>query len=490
MQTTALVFMATLVVVKLATMVNRKRYKLPPGPRGLPLVGYLPFFGKEPPVTFSEMRKTYGDVICISMGSWLAVIVNGRDAIKEALVTKGDAFSGRPAFTTARLVNEGRNFAFSEFGAIWKAHRKIVSNVMYTFTNARNNPIEDIIRSEANTVIQEFLSHGDKSFCPLISLEVAGSSMVYQLCYGFHQNIRDDAEFMKTLNGTREFQKFSRAGNPVDVMPWLRYIMPGKVTQFLKLINVGRRIKKVEEHEATLDEKNLRDITDGLIHAGNTLSAEDRAVGMDRQRVIESVDSIFGAGGSTVASALQWCVALMAAHPDVQEKVFRQIDDVVGQGREVTLSDRSKLPLVEATIYEALRFSSAIPFALPHCTTCDTTLQGYDIPEGTVVLINLHSIFVDEELWGDPKNFRPERFLTSEGELDRAQVEQLSAFSLGRRRCVGEVLARMELFLFFATLLQRLKFCKPPGHPGYSLEAEFALTHDLSPFDVCVSLRD
>ena len=211
---------------------------------------------------------------------------------------------------------------------------------------------------------------------------------------------------------------------------------------------------------------------------------------MDRQRVIESVDSIFGAGGSTVASALQWCVALMAAHPDVQEKVFRQIDHVVGQGREVTLSDRSKLPLVEATIYEALRFSSAIPFALPHCTTCDTTLKGYDIPEGTVVLINLYSIFVDEELWGDPKNFRPERFLTSEGELDRAQVEQLSAFSLGRRRCVGEVLARMELFLFFATLLQRLKFCKPPGHPGYSLEAEFALTHDLSPFDVCVSLRD
>ena len=492
MQTTAVVFVVTLVVVKLATMINKKRYKLPPGPWGLPFVGYLPFFGAEPPVTFTEMRKTYGDVISLRMGSWLAIVISGRDAIREALVTKGDDFSGRPAFTTARLLNEGRNFAFSEFGAIWKTHRKIVSNVMYTFTNARNNPVEDIIRSEADTVMEEFLAHRDKPFCPLISLEVAGASLVYQLCYGTHENIRENAEFMKVLNGSREFQKFTRAGNPVDVMPWLRHVMPGKVSKFLELTRggIGRRIKKVEEHEATFDEKNLRDITDGLIHASNSLTAEERALGLDRQRVIESLDTIFGAGGSTVSSSLQWGVCLMAAYPEVQEKVFQQIDSVVGQGRAVALSDRTDLPLVEATIYEVLRFSCSVPFALPHSTTCDTTLQGYDVPEGTVVMVNLHSVFVDEDLWGDPKTFRPERFLTNEGDLDRGLVEQICAFSLGRRRCVGEFLARMELFVFFTTLLQRLKFYRPPGHPGYTLESDFGLTRDLKPYDVCVSPRE
>ena len=492
MQTTAAVFAVSLLVVKLATMVRRKRYKLPPGPWGLPLVGYLPFFGSEPPVTFTRMRKTYGDVISISMGSWSAVVINGRDAIREALVTKGDDFSGRPAFTTARLLNEGRNFAFSEFGAIWKMHRKIVSNVMYMFTNARTNPSEDIIRSEANTIVEEFVAHGDESFCPLVALEVASASLMYQLCYGAHTNVREDADFMKRLNGSREFQKFNRAGNPVDVMPWLRYVMPGKVTSFFRLIREGvaARIRKVEEHEATFDDKNLRDITDGLIHAGSTLSAEARAVGLDRQRVLESLDTIFGAGVSTVTSTLQWSVCLMAAHPEVQEKVFRQIDEVVGQGRAAALSDRADLPLVEATIYEVLRFSCAVPFGLPHCTTRDTTLRGYDIPEGTVVLVNLHSIFVDEELWGDPRAFRPERFLGEGGGLDRGLVEQVAAFSLGRRRCVGEFLARMELFLFFTTLLQRLRFYRPPGHPGYTLEADYGLTHDIKPFQVCVSPRE
>ena len=491
-QTTAVVVVLTLVAVKFAAMVIKKRYKLPPGPRGLPLLGYLPFFGKEPPVTFTEMRKTYGDVISISMGSWAAIVINGRDVIREALVTKGDDFSGRPAFTTARLLNEGKNFAFSQFGVIWRMHRKIFVNVMYTFTNIRHNPIENIIRSEASTVIEEFLAHGDKPFCPLTSLEVAGSSLVYQLCYGAQKNIREDADFMKVLNGARKFQKFSGTGNPVDVMPWLRYFMPSKISTFLEFTRgaAARRTRKVEEHEATFDKNHLRDITDGLIHAGNTLSPEERAVGLDKQRVVETLDTVFGAGGSTATSVFQWGVYLMSAYPEVQEKVFQQIDKVVGQDRVVALSDRADLALVEATIYEVLRFSGPVPFALPHTTTRDTTLQGYDIPEGTVVIVNLHSIFADEDLWGDPKTFRPERFLTSEGELDRGLVEQVAAFSLGRRRCPGEFLARMELFLFFATLMQRLKFWRPPGQPENAFESEFSLTHDIKPFEVCVSPRD
>ncbi|KAK7112799.1 cytochrome P450 1A1-like [Littorina saxatilis] len=489
-KTTAAVFVMTLVAVKLATMVNKKRQNLPPGPCGLPLVGYLPFFGKQPPVTFHELRKTYGDVISISMGSWPAVVINGREAIKEALVTKGDDFSGRPAFTTAQLLNDGKNFGFSVFGPTWKMHRKIVSNVLYTFTNARNNPIEDIIRTEAHTVIEEFLAHGEKSFCPRDSMQLAASSLVFQLCYGAHQNIREDQSFVSAVNGGREFVEFTRAGNPVDVMPWLRFIVPHKVTKFVDLItqSVARRERKVEEHVAVYDENNLRDITDGLIHAGDHLTGEEKAVGLDKRRVVESLDTIYGAGSGTVASTLQWCIYVMAAYPDTQEKLFQQINEVVGQSREARLSDRADLPLVEATIYEILRFCGSVPFALPHATTCDTTLRGYDIPEGTVVLINLQSIYMEQDLWGDPEVFRPERFINSEGLLDRSLVEQASPFSLGRRRCVGEFLARMELFLFFTTLLQRVRFYKPAGCE-YNFESTYGLTRDVQAFQVCAAPR-
>ena len=78
----------------------------------------------------------------------------------------------RPAFTTSKLINEGRNFGFSSFSPVWKAHRKIISNVLYSFGNTRNNPIEDMIRGEANVVVEEFLRHDGRSFCPLDSLQV------------------------------------------------------------------------------------------------------------------------------------------------------------------------------------------------------------------------------------------------------------------------------------------------------------------------------
>ncbi|XP_076452182.1 cytochrome P450 1A1-like [Babylonia areolata] len=486
------VFVVTLVAMKMITTMKKKRYNLPPGPWGLPLVGYLPFFGPMPHVTFTEMRKKYGDVVSITMGSWPAVVISGCDAIKEALVTKRDDFAGRPAFTTSVLLNDGRNFGFGAYGPVNRMQRKIVSNVVYTFSNARKNPIEDIIRSDAKIIVEEFLSHGGKSFCPLEQLSVAASSMVYQLCYGRLRNIREDEDFLETVRQTNNFSEFTKAGNPVDVMPWLRYVMPSKISKFLELLkmSVDVRSKKVEEHESSFHESDLRDIADGLIHAGNNLSKEEKALGLDKNRVVENLDTVFGAGTSTVSSNLKWFVGLMATFPEVQEEVFQQINDVVGQDRDITLADRTQLPLLEATLYEILRFIGTVPFAIPHSTTCDTTLQGYDIPEGTVVLVNLYSAFMDEKVWGDPKIFRPQRFLDSEGQLDRGLVEQVPAFSLGRRRCVGEVLARMELFLFTGTLIQRLKFFKPPEQPDFELKQNFGLTLEVQPYNVCVIKRE
>ncbi|XP_076460969.1 cytochrome P450 1A1-like [Babylonia areolata] len=491
--TVAAVFVVTLLMVKLVMTMRKKRYNLPPGPWGLPLVGYLPFFGPLPHVTFMEMRKKYGDIISISMGSWPAVVISGSDAIKEALVTKRDDFAGRPAFTAARLSENITSLSALTYGPLWKLHRKTLSNVLYNHSNARKNPIENIIRSDAYVVIKEYLSHGDKSFCPLASLDLAAFSMVYQLCYDRHNNVRDDHDFMAFLKHLREFSKLNRPGNPINAMPWLRHFMPSKIANFMEMLedNKKLRAKKVEEHESSFDKDSLRDITDGLIHAGNQLTEEEKALGTDKKRLIGNVFAIFGAGSANVSSTLRWCVALMTAFPEVQEEVFQQINDVVGQGREITLADRPKLPLVEATVYEVFRYVGVFPFALQHVTTCDTTLQGYDIPEGTVVLVNLYSAFMDEKVWGDPKIFRPQRFLDSEGQLDRGLVEQVPAFSLGRRRCVGEFVARMELFLFFATLMQRLKFFRPPGHPAYGFKTSFAMTVDVvEPFEVCVSERE
>ncbi|KAL8563346.1 hypothetical protein ACOMHN_042044 [Nucella lapillus] len=480
------VFVVTLLMVRLW---QRKRYHLPPGPWGLPIVGYLPFFGPKPHITFNQLRKKYGDVISIRMGSLPAIVINGSDTIKEALVTKRDDFAGRPDFVAGRVMDS--SIGYKDYGAVLKMHRRIVANVLYTYTNARKNPIENIVISDAKSVIKEYVSHGTNSFCPLPALDFAAFRMIYKLSFDKCETNKDGTDSITLREMLGEFNVFNSPGNPMNAMPWLRYVMPSRVAKFSELIKELNtfRDRKVAEHESSLDETNLRDIADGLIHASNQLTEEEKAMGTDRSQLMESLSTIVGAGSTTISSTLKWCVALMVAFPDVQEEVHQQINTVVGQGRDITLADRAQLPLVEATFYEVLRFAGIFPITLPHATTCDTTLQGYDIPKGTVVMVNLYSVFTDEKLWEDPKVFRPQRFLDSEGQLDQGLVEQAPVFSLGRRRCVGESLARMELFLYFGTLMQRLQFYKPPGHPDYELKSRFSLFIDVEPFEVCVRER-
>nr|KAG5688577.1 hypothetical protein BaRGS_002792 [Batillaria attramentaria] len=481
---TALVFLVTLVTVKLIALINRKRYKLPPGPYGLPIVGYLPFFGKEPPVTFNLLRRTYGDVISISMGSSPAVVVNGREAINEALVTRGDAFSDRPDFTTVRLGDRYNNIAFSSYSAAWKLHRKIVKNVLHVFAGGRNNPTEDVVQTEALVVVKEFLAHGDRDFCPKQTLRVSASSVMYQLIYGKHLNIRNDRDFDDVLKDLSDFERDAAAGNMIDVMPWLRFIIPWKLAPLIRGFQRAfeRRERKRAEHEAGFDENHLRDIVDGLINTRNKLTEQDKAAGLSDKVVVSSPDVLLGAGTGTVSCTLLWLILLMAAHPEVQEKLFKEIDSVIGQGRLPTLGDRPNLPYVQATITEVLRFSSPLPMSLPHATLRDTTLKGFDIPAGTVVLINLYSVSREEELWGDPESFRPERFLDAEGRLNISKTRKVMPFSAGTRRCVGEFLALTNLFLYVTTMMQRVRFYKPAGVPRYTLDAQFSFMRDPVPY--------
>lgn len=95
----------------------------------------------------------------------------------------------------------------------------------------------------------------------------------------------------------------------------------------------------------------------------------------------------------------------MVIYPEVQKRVQNEIDDVIGSGNIVRLKDKSRLVYTEATIFEVMRMSALVPFALPYITTKDTILGGYDIDKGTVVLYNLHSVSYDKDYWGDPQNF-------------------------------------------------------------------------------------
>lgn len=169
------------------------------------------------------------------------------------------------------------------------------------------------------------------------------------------------------------------------------------------------------------------------------------------------------------------------------EKVQGEIDAVIGRDRVPSLTDKGCLPFTEATIMEVQRMTVVVPLAIPHMASETTVFRGYTIPKGTVVIPNLWSVHRDPSVWDTPDDFNPSRFLDEQGKLMRK--EYFIPFGIGRRVCMGEQLAKMELFLMFTNLMQAFTFRLPNGKPPPPMHGRFGLTLAPCSYTVCVTPR-
>lgn len=179
--------------------------------------------------------------------------------------------------------------------------------------------------------------------------------------------------------------------------------------------------------------------------------------------------------------------APFSRYPDIQKRLQEEVDKVVGRSCLPSLNDQPHLPYVMAFLYEMLRFSSFVPVTIPHSTTADTSINGYPIPKDTVVFINQWSLNHDPKKWDQPKIFNPLRFLDEDGELNKDWTNNVLIFSMGKRRCIGEELSKMKLFLFTTLLIHQCHFTaeKEP-----TIDYTYGLTLKPNPFRIAVTLRD
>ncbi|XP_066295538.1 cytochrome P450 2U1-like [Branchiostoma lanceolatum] len=201
-------------------------------------------------------------------------------------------------------------------------------------------------------------------------------------------------------------------------------------------------------HRETLDRENPRDFLDFCLLE---LEQQEKVDGLTEENAMYMAQDVFFGGTDTTTNTLLWSLLYMTLNSDIQNKVQEELDAVVG-GSLPTLSHRSRLPYVNACLLEVMRIRPIGPLAVPHATTETVKVGEYDIPKGTQVLPNLYSLHMDPAYWPDPDRFDPERFLDAKGNVIN-KPESFMPFSGGRRVCLGEQLARMELFLFFSTLL-------------------------------------
>ncbi|KAG8336713.1 hypothetical protein J6590_039794 [Homalodisca vitripennis] len=169
---------------------------------------------------------------------------------------------------------------------------------------------------------------------------------------------------------------------------------------------------------------------------------------------------MFMAGSETTSKSLGFCFLYLLLYPDVQRKAQQEIDRVVGKERLPSLTDRLNMPYNEAVVLESIRLFMGRCFGLPHRALKDTTLQGYNIPKDTMIIVNFNSVMMNPEFWDNPDEYRPERFIKN-GFLEIPEF--YLPFGLGKHRCIGQTLARSNVFLLTTTLLQKYDFCVPPG---------------------------
>ncbi|XP_074063011.1 cytochrome P450 1A1-like isoform X2 [Macrotis lagotis] len=384
---------------------SNKWKKYPPGPWSFPIIGNLLQLGDHPYLTFMEMRKKYGDVFLIKLGTVPVVVVNGAEMVKKGLLQDGENFAGRPNMHTFSFFAEGKSLSFSvNFGESWKIHKKIAINALRSFSKAEAKSstcsclLEEHVTEEVSELVKIFrkLSSNLGSFDPKSPITCAVANVVCALCFGKRYDHFDE-EFLRVVKTNEELLKASSAANPADFIPCFRYLP-------LRIINAPREFyhqlnqfikQHVQDHITTYDKNHLRDITDALVSICHGKSATTKTATLSDNEIISTVSDIFGAGFETVSSFLNWSFLYLIYYPEVQAKIHEEIDENIGL-KPPRFEDRKNLPYTEAFINEIFRHTTFIPFTIPHCTTTDTTLNGYFIPRKTCVFFNMYQVNHDE----------------------------------------------------------------------------------------------
>lgn len=299
----------------------------------------------------------------------------------------------------------------------------------------------------------------------------------------------DDEEFNDVIQSLNYITKF-------DLTAAVNFVAPLRLLPNTTLDSLKRGLKMRDfildralmEHRKTYDPNNLRDFTDFVLsefekHEQDSETSKGK---VDDENLQQILSDLFMAGIETTATTLTWCFAYLAACPEVQQRVAEERQKMIGD-RMPKLSDRGNLHYFEAVIQEVLRIGTVAPLAVPHKTLYSTECGGHRIPAGTQVWYNIWGINNDAKEWDDPYSFKPERFIDEDGNLLRAADQSFLSFGAGRRVCVGEALARMELFVFLSNILYRYDIL-PDGTPP-DLEGVFSVVLKPKPYKIKLRRR-
>ena len=438
----------------------------PPGPMPLPLVGNIFSLNlSKMHLSLAKLAEVYGNIFKVSILGQEIVVINDITMLRKALQGEEfvDVFADRPDSFIAKYITFDSDIVAGKVNRGVYTLRKMLHKGFKVFGEGVAR-FEYRVNGELDRLVAEFKTHTreDINMCPL--LKKSFSNWISSLITG-HSAEQCDSEIIWDLNDSLNRLGTRGTNALLNQLPSLR-MMPGKFrTVYRNCIKARDRLLhryNIHEDESHAFTKEAEGLLTALIRMKKEMNQQAGYEIVGDLRGI-MIDIVF-AGLDSTLTALVNSFALLLKYPDCKTKITAEINNVIDKARPPSLYDRQRMPYTKAFLMEVHRYATEVPTSVPHVCMRDVTFEGYHIKKGTVLFPNLWSIHHDEKLWHDPWNFRPERFLDSNGELLPADHDLRKAwipFSLGRRSCPGETLAMTRTFLYLTRILQEFDITPP-----------------------------
>ncbi|KAI6240329.1 (pine wood nematode) hypothetical protein [Aphelenchoides fujianensis] len=451
-----------------------RRRNMPWGPTPWPVVGNMMAFATKErwEDIFYAWTKEYGPIYSYWL-AWIPVVaVNDLETMHELFVKHGDDFADRaPTEAFDYAVRGGLYGIVESSGDLWREQRRFALKVFRDFGLSKNK-MEARVLEELHTIFQninkdisagvdkhDFHKHTDIATGSLINCVVTGFRFTAngperekQFYY-----LKEVSEKIM-LSFSNPLLLFTINSCTLSKLPLLRIPFDRVVKLQLEMRDYLEEVvdEKLRTIDYSADDFEPNDFIDAFLREKHKHDSKGEVSYFTKTQLLATILDLWFAGQETTSTTLTWGIAYLIVHADAQKKLQEELDNVIGGDRMVTGADKTELPYTQAVVMEIHRCANIIGQNLLRKTTRDVTIAGYELPKGTVVIPQISVPMVDPKHFPEPKRFNPDRFIDKDGSLLKAPA--LMPFSLGKRQCLGEGLARMEMFLFIANLFNQYQF--------------------------------
>ncbi|PFH46697.1 hypothetical protein AMATHDRAFT_69268 [Amanita thiersii Skay4041] len=472
-------------------LLSSKRLPLPPGPRGLPILGNV----LDLPASFewlhwAKYQKLYGPISCVQALGKTIIILNTIEVCKELLDKRSSKYSDRPTLTLAgEMIGWNQQMILAPYGKRFRSIRRMVHG--YVGTKAAAVSLAAVQEIETRYFLARILRNPKRL---MEEIRLTEGAIFIQISHGYIINKEKRDPLVSIVE--KAAQEFYIATAPgkwlVDTFPILRHVpawMPGA-----KFKRMAEEFRKTNMDQLYIPhEFVLKQIESKTAQKSFTTTMLQSDLSPEESELIKfASNSLYAGGTDTVTATIAVFFLAMVLYPEVQKRAQREIDEVVGGHRLPCMADRDQLPYLAAVQKEVMRWQSIGPMGIPHYTSEEDEYNGYYIPKGSIVVANIWNIGHDEDNFKDPMTFNPDRYLEQDGHVPERDPHEF-VFGFGRRVCPGQGMADANVFIAMAMSLSVFHIEKARDENGVEIvpkiEYMTGTVCHIKPFDFTLSLR-